>query len=114
MTHTWSPGAFPAWIVLDPAAVPDAFKDRARNVALVALLPSEASTLVGSGALASIIDPDEAKLLKLVAAGHSGSYIARRLGISDRSVFRRLARWRDRFGVDSTAELAAELSKRGF
>ena len=103
-----------AWVVLDPATVPEALRSRARTVALVTLLPSELAVLLGPRAWDSIIAPEDAELLGLVAAGHPGSYIARRLGISDRSVFRRLARWRERFGVSSTAELAAELSKRGF
>lgn len=114
MSETARPGVATAWVLLDPATVPAALQDRARTVALVALLPSEASALLGADALGSFIAPEDSQLLTLVAAGHSGSYIARRLGISDRSVFRRLAVWRDRFGVGSTAELAAELSKRGF
>jgi DNA-binding NarL/FixJ family response regulator len=102
------------WVVLDGAPVPRMWEERARPATLIPLLPDEAEALLVDDEVRSATTPEQAEFLALVAAGRPASYIARRLGISDRSVFRRLASWRDRFGVESTAELAAELSKRGF
>ena len=103
-----------AWVLIDAPTVPSEWERRARRVSLVALLPDEVDALLQSHELRPAVTPAEAEFLGLVAAGHPGSYIARRLRVSERSVFRRLARWREHFGVDSTAELAAELARRGF
>ena len=103
----------PGWLILDPERVPDAWKDRAQPMALVALLPSEAEQILeeGSAEPAAAHDPD---FLRLVARGEAPGTIARRLSISTRSVHRRLARLRESVGASSSAELAAELSRRGF
>lgn len=114
MAEPEQPVAPSAWVFVDTASLPEAWKARARPVSLVALLPSEVQALVVSHRLHPAVEPEDVGFLELVAAGHSGSQIARRLGVSDRSVFRRLEKWRTRFGVDSTAELAAELARRGF
>lgn len=60
------------------------------------------------------VEQGEDDLLRLASRGAAPSTIARSLALSTRTVHRRLARLRDQFGVDSTAELAAELSRRGF
>ena len=103
-----------AWVVIEASSVPPEWADRSRVVSLVALLPEEARSLLGDHEVRPAATPEDAEFLRLVAEGRAGSYIARRLGMSERSVFRHLARWRDHFEVESTAELAAELSKRGF
>lgn len=84
-------------------------------MSFVPLLPEEAAALTaGDDAQQAPQQPGGEEFLKLVARGLSARVIARQLGISPRSVHRRTARLRDSLGVGSTAELAAELSRRGF
>ncbi len=104
----------PGWLILEPADVPDAWKDRARPMALVPLLPDEAKQILEEGAAEPSVAAQDPEFLRLVARGESAGLIARRLALSTRSVHRRLARLRDAMRVSSTAELAAELSRRGF
>jgi hypothetical protein len=103
----------PGWLILDPEHVPEAWRDRAMHMAWVPLLPSEADEILAEGT-ARPVDMDDPEFLRLVARGDAAGIIARRLSISTRSVHRRLARLRDSLGVASSAELAAELSRRGF
>lgn len=105
-------GSLGALFLFAPDAVPEHWRSRAVPMALVPLLPSEARSIL-EGPQATIAPEDE-DLLRLAARGLTGADIARELGISLRSVERRLARLRRDLGVDSTAELAAFLSKRGF
>ena len=48
--------------------------------------------------------PDDLELLRLLAAGQTVDTIARRLGVSERTVRRRLRALADAIGVDSTIE----------
>ena len=104
----------PGWLLLDPADVPDAWKDRVRPMAWVPLLPDEARQILEEGSAVPDVTAQDPEFLRLVARGESAGIIARRLALSTRSVHRRLARLRDALRVSSTAELAAELSRRGF
>jgi DNA-binding CsgD family transcriptional regulator len=99
-------------LILDPSLVPEEWQDRATLTALVRLLPDEAAAVVGRADV--VPGPDEAEFLALVASGLSAEAIARRVHSAPRSVYRRLARLRAHFGVESTAELVAELSRRGY
>jgi DNA-binding CsgD family transcriptional regulator len=82
------------------------------EVAAIRLLPNEAAALVGK---AEVLEaPDEPEFLALVASGLAAEAIARRVHSAPRSVYRRLARLRNHFGVQTTAELVAELSRRGY
>ena len=104
----------PGWLILDPDNVPEAWRDRARSMALVPLLPEEASQILEEGSTEPAVAAHDPEFLRLIARGESAGVIARRLALSTRSVHRRLARLRDSLSVASTAELAAELSRRGF
>ncbi len=102
------------WVFLEPGAVPERWAERAIPVMLVPLTPEESAQMLnGQPVDAGALAPD-ADLMRLVARGLSAEVIARRLGLAARSVYRRLARLREIFGVGSTAELAAELARRGF
>lgn len=102
------------WIFLEPGAVPERWAERAIPVMLVPLTPEESGQMLNAEPVdAGTLAPD-ADLMRLVARGLSAEVIARRLGLAARSVYRRLARLRETFGVASTAELAAELARRGF
>lgn len=103
----------PGWLILDPDRVPEAWRDRASQMAWVPLLPIEADRILEEKS-AEPDETDDPEFLRLVARGDAAGVIARRLSISTRSVHRRLARLRDSLGVASSAELAAELSRRGF
>lgn len=80
--------------------------------ACIRLLPDEVAAIVGRAD--GIEGPDDAEFLSLVASGQSAESIARRVHSAPRSVYRRLARLRSHFEVDTTAELVAELSRRGY
>lgn len=103
----------PGWLILDPRHVPEAWKDRAREMAWVPLLPAEAERILNEGT-ADPTETEDPQFVRLVARGASAGDLARQLSMSTRSVHRRLARLRDSLGVTSSAELAAELSRRGF
>ena len=107
-------GHIPGWLILDPELVPEAWKERARPLAWVPLLPDEAAQILEEGSAEPAASAHDPEFLRLVARGEAAGVIARRLALSTRSVHRRLARLRDSIGVSSTAELAAELSRRGF
>lgn len=49
-------------------------------------------------------DPDDLELLRLLAAGQTVDAITRRVGVSERTVRRRLRAVADEIGVDSTIE----------
>lgn len=104
----------PGWLILDPDLVPPEWKDRARHLAWVPLLPQEAQQILEKGSAEPHLVASDPDFLRLVARGAAPGVIGRRLGISTRSVHRRLARLRDELGTGSSAELAAELSRRGF
>ena len=106
--------AVEGWLFIDPEALPDRWRDRAVTVSLVPLLPGEMSELVDDEGDGFIPQPGDIELIKLVAQGMSAHEMARRLGIATRSVHRRLARLRDRMGVQTTPQLAAEFARRGF
>lgn len=107
-------GRIPGWLILDPEQVPEAWKDRVQPMAWVPLLPTEADQILDEGRAQPAMAAQDPEFLRLAARGDSPGDIARRLSISTRSVHRRLARLRDSLGVASGAELAAELSRRGF
>ncbi len=104
----------PGWLILDPDDVPEVWKARVRTMAWVPLLPDEAQQILEEGSTEPAVAAHDPEFLRLVARGESAGIIARRLALSTRSVHRRLARLRDVLSVSSTAELAAELSRRGF
>ena len=106
---------FPAgWLFLDPSAVPERWSGRGRPVVLVALDDVEAASILRMGSTEKATDDREDELLHLVASGLSAQAIAKHMDISVRTIHRQLAELRFRFAVMTTAELAAELARRGF
>jgi DNA-binding CsgD family transcriptional regulator len=99
---------------MDPESIPERWSDRAVPLVMVPLTPDESSQLFGEGPIESDELGPDADLMRLVARGLSAEVIATRLGLAPRSVYRRLARLREVFGIASTAELATELALRGF
>lgn len=100
------------WVFLHPDSLPPRWNSRATPAYFVPLLPDEAPLILRAGETQS--DDKEEALLRLAARGETGIAIANALGISHRSVQRRLRRIRERCGVSSKAELAAYLARRGF
>ena len=109
-----SNGEVPGWVILSPDAVPDAWHSRAIPMMLVPLTPAEVGGLLSETPLEQDIAVADLPLVRLVARGHSASQISRELGISLRTVNRRIARLRDDFEVATIQELASELARRGF
>lgn len=87
---------------------------RAMRLSLVRLLPEEAEQLLERGMTSPAMSAEEEGLARLVAAGMGAPDIAQSLHMTPRSVYRRLARMRKRFGARNSTELAAILAKQGF
>lgn len=103
-----------AWLFLSPDAVPERWRDRTRPAVYVPLLPDEARQLLSAEApVTPSLSPRDERVARLAAAGRTSASIARELGVSRRTVDRRLAVLRDRLGVTSSVELAVRLSARG-
>lgn len=102
------------WVLLPMESVPPQWRQRATLLALVPLLPEEAKSVLQEGSAVPRLDAEEERLVRLVASGMNAESIAGELGVTSRSVSRRLARLRQRFGVDENSGLAAFLARRGF
>lgn len=107
-------GEVPGWVILSPDAVPDAWKPRSVPMVLVPLTPAEANGLLSDAPVEQEISPGDLPLVHLVARGRAPAEIARALGVTPRTVHRRVARISGRFGVSTMQELATELARRGF
>ena len=83
-------------------------------VVMIPLTSDESDQLLGHEPIQADELGQDVDLMRLVARGLSAEVIASRLGLAPRSVYRRLARLREAFGAESTAELATELARRGF
>lgn len=102
------------WVLMDPSSLPSRWRERAVPMLVVPLLPEEAQELLdGERVLPEVMASDEL-LLRLIARGTSTRTISLKLGLSVRTVHRRLAQLRERYGVRSTAQLVALLSRQGF
>jgi two-component system invasion response regulator UvrY len=104
----------PVFVFMPPDAVPQGWAERAVTLSLIPLTPEEAQDLMKPQPLFPLLDRSELELLRLVAAGRYVEEIADALSMAPRTVFRRLAQLRRRFGVSSTAELALVLARAGF
>lgn len=105
------PGDGSGCVVLRDEDVPPQWRERAVRVALVVLLPEETSQLLGGTPVAPQLDADELRLARLVRDGHSATAIARALGVTTRTAYRRLQTLRERFGASTTADLRMRLAR---
>jgi len=96
-----------AWLLVPPEVASEEWRARGVPLLLVPLEPAEAVSA------APPLEPAEEALARLVARGQSPRIIARELSVPLRTVYRRLANLRERFGASSTAELGTELARRG-
>jgi len=103
-----------SYLFLDPDSVPEQWADRVIPMVMVPLTAAESAQVLSNEPVKPDTVTRDADLMRLIAQGLSAEVIARRLGLAPRSVYRRLARLREAFGVASTAELATELAGRGF
>jgi DNA-binding CsgD family transcriptional regulator len=94
--------------------VPARWRDRALRLSLVPLLPEEADGVLRDGWTDAIATPEDEEVARLAARGASATEIARELHMTPRSVYRRLARLRDRLGARTSTELVARLAEHGF
>lgn len=103
-----------AWLLLPPSQVPARWANRIVPLALVPLLPAEAEEMLAGRVVVPELGRDDESLARLAAQGLSAEEIAKRLHMTPRSVYRRLARLRERFNVSTSSELAARLARLGF
>ena len=64
-------GRVPGWLILDPELVPPAWRDRARTMAWVPLLPEEAKQILEEGSAAPQLAASDPDFLRLVARGEA-------------------------------------------
>lgn len=102
-----------AWVLLPVGEVPEPWRGRARQVALIPLLPEELAAVLSGRAASPALDERDERIARLLTTGASLAEIGRAVGLSPRGVQHRLAALRRRFGVHSTAELAAYLARHG-
>lgn len=102
------------WLLLSPPAVPERWRHRAVDLCLVPLLPEEAAQALAREPVDPAMDPEDAVLARLLAQGVTIEAIATEVGMSVRGVQYRLAGLRERFGVETTAELRGLLARWGF
>ena len=102
------------WVLVPADALPERWAHRALPLSLVRLLPEESGQLLQNGTTTPAMSLEDEDLARLVARGMGVPEIARTLHMTPRSVYRRLARLRNRFGARTSIELAAILAKQGF
>lgn len=103
-----------AFFFMPPSAVPPHWQSRAVDLVMVPLLPDEAAQMLQGGAEGPRLSPADQALVEFLAGGLSADAIATRLGLTRRSVQRRIARLRDDVGVTTTPELVSFFARRGF
>lgn len=102
------------WLLVDPEAVPPTLQSVAVPMAMVPLLSTQARRLLEHEQGWRSLEAEDRSLAAALTAGRPLTAIAREMGVTTRTVERRLADLRDRFNAGSTAELIAELSRLGF
>ena len=103
-----------AWVLLATDAVPERWRVRAVAVSLVPLVGDEAADLLGGATVRPQLEPLDERLLGLLAGGETVAGIAVEVGVSQRTVERRLATLRRRLGAESTGALALLAARQGF
>lgn len=105
-----------AWLFFRSAEVPPRWRDRAIAFSLVPLAADEVASLVRDEPARPphALAPTDLALAQLVARGAGRKEIAVELGVSSRTVDRRLAALRQRHGATTPAELVARLAQAGF
>ena len=104
----------PGWVILPVSSVPARWRNRAQHVALIPLLAAEAEDVLAATPAVPLLDEHDEALAQALVAGASLRQMAHATGLSQRGVGHRVARLRERFGVDTRAELIAELARHGF
>lgn len=102
------------WVMLDRRAVPANLTARVTSLAVLSLLPHEVGRLLDCTAPDDRLTEEERALATALVAGQPLPAIARQMGVSTRSVHRRIAQLRDRLSAQSTEHLAATLVRMGF
>lgn len=85
---------------------------RGISMTLLPLTANELAELLSGGPVTS--EAHDLPLLRAVARGLAVAQIARQVGVSPRTVYRRTAALKKQFGVTDLQALATELARRGF
>lgn len=101
------------WLIVTEN-VPTVWRERARTVTLIPLVPEELKSLIDGHRTQPTINPEHLPIMTAIARGMPAREIAREIGVTPRTVYRHVARLRESFNVDTLAELGAELARRGF
>jgi DNA-binding NarL/FixJ family response regulator len=102
------------WLLVEPASVPPALRARARTMAVVPLLAVEAQCVLDVASPWAQLSAEDGALAAALVRGQASKVIAHELGVTRRTVERRIGRLRERLGVDSNEALCARLSQLGF
>jgi CRP-like cAMP-binding protein len=110
----FDPRAARLLVLVTPDQVPAAWAERAVPLMLLPLLPEEARRFLGGETVDPIGDRWDLALIRQVAARTSIEDIAKDLCVAPRTVYRRLARLRRKYGVSTTEELRTIFAATGF
>lgn len=100
------------WFLIAPHALPEEWRQRAVPVYMINLSDEVVSALLPAERNGQVpLDDEERAIGRLLSQGASPAEISRRLHLSKRSVFRRLARMRQLLEVQTNPELATKLAK---
>jgi DNA-binding NarL/FixJ family response regulator len=102
------------WLLIESDDVPEQWSHRSMRITVIRLAPDEAKRVLSNDHASPIIGPEHEELAHLVASGLSVSQMSQQLHLTSRSVYRRLARLRNVFGVATLNELATKLSRLGY
>jgi DNA-binding NarL/FixJ family response regulator len=103
-----------AWIVLAGPDAPPQWQDRAVPAVLIPLLPSEFAQFKAGRRVEPRLSSTDERIASLLAAGASQSRIAQVVGLSLRTVQRRVGFLKRSFGVQTAQQLAHRLAAIGF
>lgn len=102
------------WVLVRWEEIPEGWADQAVPMALLPLAPGEFYSVLERSPFEPELNREDRALAGLLARGLSLGTIAQELDLDQRTVERRVARLRSRFGVGTKSELVVVLAKGGF
>lgn len=102
------------WILVRTEHIPKGWAGRAIPMNLIPVSAEESRALLVEEPTAPTLSPQEEIVAHLLVEGLSATEIAQRTHLTIRSIYRRIARLREQFGVKRNNELIAALARNGF
>jgi hypothetical protein len=102
------------FVLVTPDQVPQAWASRGVPLILLPLLPEEAGHFLNGESVEPVGERWDLTLIKRIVARTSTDAIAKELCVAPRTLYRRLARLRRKYGASTTEELRTMLVAAGF